>query len=283
MSINCDVSFSAITGPINSNLIGILLSLDKRALQLAIILKYWSKVHYLTGTNLVCNYAFVLMIIMYLQHQKIFPPLKPYINNSFTIGDWDYGYDSEALRTYKIENNMSLLELLVGFFAYYRDFDYEKYVISPYLGYPIEKARFKGKKKMEVPEEFPQYAIANTQKGCTHLMINGLMCVQDIFEHNRNCSIVVRDKLYTKYTVFITNAANIFNKYLQTQNFSPYLLELLTNVPQNYANTFRLMPKKRFFANKDIKSREKKEKKKAKLAEKMKLKKEMKRKKRFKT
>ncbi|CAG5023630.1 unnamed protein product [Parnassius apollo] len=203
---HCDISFKSPAGVENSKLLAFLLNLDNRVLPLAILIKYWAKVHKLTGTNLMPNYALTLLIIFYLQHKGILPSVLLLQRNAeYIVDNWNVAF--EEVR-HVSGNNESLYELLGGFFKYYRDFKYDVFLICPFLGRPIKRELFA--KGGNVPPEFELYKTNLKGRNCLPLRSNSIVCIQDPFDHSRNCSIALYPRLVNKIMSCISKSADIY-------------------------------------------------------------------------
>ncbi|XP_050344429.1 terminal uridylyltransferase Tailor-like isoform X2 [Nymphalis io] len=192
----CDLNFSSSAGVRNSQLISYLLNLDKRILPLSILIKYWSKIQNLTGVHLIPSYCLMLMVIFYLQQKNILPSIinLQLSHDKYIIDNWNTAFS----RINHVNNNKeTLYELLGGFFEYYNTFKYAKYIICPFVGKPVERDCFL--KLDTVPAEFSIYKI-NVEKDsqCKPIRLDTPICVQDPFEHNRNCAVAVHPKLAQK-------------------------------------------------------------------------------------
>lgn len=191
----CDVNFKSPSGVRNSKLIAHLLSRDSRALSLAILVKYWSKVYKFTGTNLMPNYALIMMVIFYLQVRNILPSvyeLQRDISPNMVEG-WNTAFNKQ----YKsFNNNDNLYSILGEFFKFYATFDYHSQIISPFTGHPIKKLLFTNVKT--VPDEYKLYENNVTNKNCRAMRVDSNICIQDPFDHSRNCTVAVFPKLAQK-------------------------------------------------------------------------------------
>lgn len=204
----CDVNFSSCAGVRNSNLIACLLQSDIRALNLAILVKYWSKVHKLTGTNLLPNYALTLLVIFYLQQRLILPSvyylqknIQPYI-----VNHWNTAFNVTALQ--ETTNTESLYELLGGFFKFYANFDFENNIVSTFLGEAINKNVFSNLNT--IPVQYDRYKNNVRTNIYNPLRLDTKMCVQDPFEHCRNCTVMIFTKLHTQLVNYIKFANNAY-------------------------------------------------------------------------
>lgn len=226
---NCDVSFKSPSGVRNSQLIAHLLHTDRRALPLTILIKYWSKVHKLTGTNLLPNYALTMLTIFYLQQKNILPPIirlqSP--NNSFYVDDWNTAFNEKYI--HKTENDQSMYELLGEFFEFYSSFNFEENIISPFMGSPVHKKLFNNME--DIPKGFELYKKNVGNKTHIRLKTDTIMCVQDPFEHNRNCTAAVFPRLAQSFTLHVQVAAKIYKQNKST-DFLRDILMKKPNLPQ---------------------------------------------------
>lgn len=71
--VDIDLSINKILDPYNSQLLYTYALLDQRFHKLALILKYWNKDRFKEKNNRLNSYSLVLMLIAFLQHQKILP------------------------------------------------------------------------------------------------------------------------------------------------------------------------------------------------------------------
>ncbi|RZF48479.1 hypothetical protein LSTR_LSTR007757 [Laodelphax striatellus] len=156
----CDVTFLNKLGLKNSEMLKFLLSLDPRIRNLALIVKYWAKVHELSGIGNFSNYALTFMVVFYLQ--QLDEPLVPSVYLLQQLADrkevcenWECSFCSDVSKLPKITNKSTTKELLWGFFDYWARFDYDRYVAVPLLGRTIKKADFKDFENL--PDELERY------------------------------------------------------------------------------------------------------------------------------
>ncbi|KAG7301922.1 hypothetical protein JYU34_013340 [Plutella xylostella] len=232
--IHCDVSFTSHAGTRNSELICFMMQLDSRVLPMTILIKYWSKVHGLTGTNKLPNYSLIMMTIFYLQQIDVLPSVE-YLQNSAAqtnmVDNWNTSFMTNKSQVPPSQNKTPLYGLLRGFFEYYRDFDYKDSIISPYLGRPLKKTWFKGIE--HVPNEFSQYINNVTNNNCPPIKTetNGLICVQDPFQHNRNCTAGVFPRLFATLVAYFRQSVNIFEGCPRDSVLGEWLRQPPPNIP----------------------------------------------------
>ncbi|OWR54255.1 U6 snRNA-specific terminal uridylyltransferase 1 [Danaus plexippus plexippus] len=248
---NCDLSFSNPTGIQNSKLISYFLNLDVRVLKLAVLIKYWSKIHDLTGTNLMPSYCLTLMLIFYLQQIGLVPPVITLQQNSaeLLINNWNLAFNELE---HQISTDQTLFQLLEGFFKFYHTFKFDKYVISLYLGCAIERELFVDVKT--VPLEFSFYHRNISQNLCQQLRLDTAMCVQDPFEQSRNCAVRVHPKLFQHVMNKFRNAVSDFDNNHEKAVLKKLLFRTIDNPPPVSRDGHRVRLKgvqKRFNNNKN--------------------------------
>lgn len=223
---HCDISFKSPSGVQNSKLLAYLLHADERALPLAILIKYWSKVHNLTGTNLMPNYSLMLLVIFYLQQVNVLPSVLE-LQDSVEefVDNWNTAF--REIPNYKSTNKESLYKLIGGFFKYYRDFDFAQNIVSPYLGTPISREILKRQFLEDVPYEFSLYKHNVELGNCPNFKNDTRMCIQDPFDHSRNCCVSVFPKLADKLVALFQNGAKLFTEDANNN----FLKGILTKLP----------------------------------------------------
>ncbi|KAJ8720446.1 hypothetical protein PYW07_012489 [Mythimna separata] len=245
----CDVNFKSPAGVRNSQLIAFLLQYDKRALPLAVLIKYWSKVHKFTGTNLMGNYALIMMLIFYLQLMNILPSVYELQRNmpEYFVDGWNTAFD-DSVTSSNTRNSDTLYELLGGFFKCYSTFNYKENMISPFLGRVINKKSFEN---FDIPEEFSLYKNQVTKDVRKKLKTDSKFCVQDPFEHNKNISVSIFDRLAER----ITSHFQFASKKFEDEESTNFLRAIFTQDPHSAAAA-PVNPKHKF--NNKIKKRKQK-------------------------
>ncbi|CAH3974890.1 poly(A) RNA polymerase cid11-like [Pieris brassicae] len=204
---HCDVSFSTRAAVKNSKLLEYLILSDERILTLMVLVKYWSKIQCFTGMNLMSSYSLTLLFLFYLQQKNILPSIRSLQQNvTEDIEDnWNTAFSHSVSKS---SNNDSLYTLFGGFLKYYENFNFKKYVISLYTGTLIDREKFKSLENL--PEEFELYKINVTRNICQPLRIDTMMCIQDPFNHSRNCGVSVHPKLALRIIHLFSSAVKIY-------------------------------------------------------------------------
>ncbi|XP_047997486.1 terminal uridylyltransferase Tailor-like [Leguminivora glycinivorella] len=207
-SRECDLTFDCPPGVSNSKLLWYLFHLDKKALDLAVLVKYWAKVHNFTGPYLLRTYALLLMVFFYLQQLRMLPTIYalqrnvPYV--SWRV--WNVAFQEI---NYSNVNHSSLKHLLGGFFKFFSCYDFEENVISPFVGCSIPRKRFRN--ISTIPKQFSLYESNLRLKLCEPFNIDRPMCVQDVFNHSSNCSVLVFDELGENIKKHFRLAAKLYD------------------------------------------------------------------------
>lgn len=209
--ISCDFNFKNMLGVCNSSLTRYYLSLDNKLKSVMIILKYWAKVHELSGSSgKFSNYSLIMMFIFYLQQEPYLLPPVITLQDEQKCNKPQDGWNGEfeQLRNFVSEplSNQSIPEILHGFFDYYGNFDYALNAVCPYLGRTVLKTDFL--KPELLPDAFNRYKI--NIAGKQPLRVETSVCVQDPFEHNHNVSSSVPAKLLEEFVGLCKLGAEIF-------------------------------------------------------------------------
>ncbi|XP_055606178.1 poly(A) RNA polymerase GLD2 [Uranotaenia lowii] len=222
-NLMCDINFSNARGCYNSKFIYAVTRFDHRIHKLAVIVKFWAKCAYLLTNHRQMNtYCIIMMLIFYLQTKKL--PLLPSVQDlqkgtpRVSYGPWNLGYPKDI--KFATMNRENIRELLTGFFRYYSNFEFEKNLISPFVGRLCSLEEMKQSKVRELQTYY---------KAVEHLDNNPfnfgtLISIQDPFELNNNiggvCNSVVhfeQFKLSFKTALAVCSKPNNvpFNKLLE--------------------------------------------------------------------
>ncbi|XP_022113177.2 speckle targeted PIP5K1A-regulated poly(A) polymerase [Pieris rapae] len=203
----CDVSFKTPLGSQNSRLVAFLLHSDARLLPLAVVIKYWAKVHQLSGTGKLTNYALTTLLIFFMQRLGILPSVESLQRGREDIVDgWNTAFSTDPPPP--SPDSASIEELLGGFFEFYAAFDFNKFVVCPFLGREIEKAAFAN--PASLPDAFDRYK-RNVESGAAHpIKFSTSICIQDPFQLCHNVSSSISGKLADELPQYINFAATAF-------------------------------------------------------------------------
>ncbi|XP_054261880.1 uncharacterized protein LOC128985918 [Macrosteles quadrilineatus] len=199
-----DLTASSQLGVCNTRLIRFLVSLDHRIKPLVMIIKYWAKVCGITDSGAhreFTTYSLVMLVIFYLQ--QLDEPLLPTIarlqqmcqHKQYSLGwecsfcDEEWSVQSQCLPP----NNMSLRQLLTGFFKFYYNFDLDN-VICPLLGRSVHVKDFETEDGSELPEEMVLYKERLKSDPKCKFKTDTTFRVQDPFELCLNITRNVVDK-----------------------------------------------------------------------------------------
>ncbi|XP_013172768.1 PREDICTED: speckle targeted PIP5K1A-regulated poly(A) polymerase-like [Papilio xuthus] len=231
----CDITFTSPQSIENSKLLAYYMELDHRGKSLTILIKYWAKIHGLTGTNLIPNYAMILLVVFYLQQKAILPPVHRLQSNEHIVDNWNVAFEDVM---HISGNNITLYDLLGGFFIFYRDFNYDKFIISPFLGQPITRESFS-----KVGNEPPEYRLyrENLQNDrCKPLRMGSIICLQDPFDHSRNCTVAVHPKLVNKLMSYLRLGATAY----EIEKSDAFLWAILSmRIEERPAVTTKVVPR----------------------------------------
>lgn len=184
--IECDLSFSNGLSTCNTNLIGYFIELQPVCKKLAMFAKYWAYELNL-GLN---SYLISLMVIFYLQQERILPSVKMLqdaCDKPTYIDGWRVDIFTLSLQQLKIPLITDFKKYLIGFFRFYgHQFNYDKHTISILAGIPIDKAIFDHSKVDELPKIFDTFKAYMSQ-----IDVDEADDVEDLFAHYK--PLVIQD------------------------------------------------------------------------------------------
>lgn len=222
----CDINFSDSYGILNSPIVARLLIFDHRIYVLATILKYWTKVHDCAGKNRISNYAIVWMLLFYLQQLStpIVPPIREFQERvqPFFVNGYNFSYDDRLPN--RTNNQSRCSELLMGFFKFYKAFDFETHVICPLFGKAFRKSDILARK---TPEFQRYYEMLNLNPNLSPMQFNKCVCIQDPFEITHSIPGVIAGLEFQKIMLKFEYAAEIIDYELKTNGESTKLLLLI--------------------------------------------------------
>ena len=146
---------------------------DLRIRQLIISIKYWSRQRQLNDAtkNKLNSFGFVLLVIKYLQNEKILPMLRKTKNRN---------HDQIEFLSMKSNQNkkmLSLGDLMFGFFVFYYNFNFHQYSVSLFKNKVLKQNR-------------NYWDLNNTRMKGERLTF----IIEDPIQTNYNCSKNVRER-----------------------------------------------------------------------------------------
>ncbi|XP_019536486.3 terminal uridylyltransferase Tailor [Aedes albopictus] len=222
-NLTCDINFSNARGCYNSKFIFAVTRFDPRIHKLAIIIKFWAKCAFLLTNHRQMNtYCIIMMLIFYLQTKKL--PLLPAVQDlqkgvpRVAFGPWNLGYPKDIKFTSM--NKEAIRMLLQNFFKYYSTFEFEKNLISPFVGRLCAVEEMKQKKVRELQ---PYYRAVEHQN-YPEFNYGTQISIQDPFELNMNIGGVCNSAAHfeqiklsfkTAHEVMCANNSEPFSKVLE--------------------------------------------------------------------
>lgn len=238
----CDINFSDSYGILNSPIVARLLTYDARIYVLATILKYWTKVHDCAGKNRISNYAIVWMLLFYLQQlaEPILPPIIEFQKrvHPYFVNGYNFAFDDRLANRTKNQSRSS--ELLMGFFKFYKTFDFESNVICPLFGKVFRKADILSK---SLPEFKAYHGMLEMNPNLTQMQFNKCICIQDPFEITHSIPGAIAHLEFSKILLKFELAAEIIDFELKSEGESTKLLLLIFDAVKFNQYVQEKMPK----------------------------------------
>lgn len=208
--IICDVHFRVEpVETLESSLLHYLLHIDERALNLAILVKHWAKLHELICRKYLTSYGMMMLVIFFLQQRSILPSVVDLQNNVPVhllncTHPYNVAFEEQTIIS---KNNESLYDLFGGFFEYYDEFDFDEFMVSPFIGQPVNKSLFEDLDT--VPDEFCSYKrdVANNITPSFNITS---ISIQSLIMLNDNCAW--RVDTTTKFNTHFKSAAKSYRE-----------------------------------------------------------------------
>ncbi|XP_045524611.1 terminal uridylyltransferase cid1-like [Pieris brassicae] len=205
--IFCDVTFSGRGALKNSLLLQYLISSEERILPLMFIVKYWAKINKITGRYLMSNYCLILLVIFFLQTERILPTIE-FLQLNVEMEETD-NWNTEFARVVNLNDNpKSVYELLGEFFRFYSVLDFKNNIISLYTGDLIKRKSFANVEK--IPSVYEIYWVNVMEHNLPALVLDTPFCIQDPFNHSRNAGVTVKSQTAGCIVKLMKNAASIY-------------------------------------------------------------------------
>lgn len=212
--IDCDIGFSNALGERNTMLMKYFFELQPICHKMCLFLKKWLLVT--TLKSKFSTYTLVLMVIYYLQIEKLLPSVKSLqkdIEKPIELGPWQGDFIKKDLKELKIDklssSNLNCITYLKNFFLFYTcTFDYKTSIICPYLGVSVLRISFNN----DMLNEMPRYSKLYKADRANGLQLETPLCVQDPLELNHNVAKGISDgvlQLLKHY--FIASNAELLN------------------------------------------------------------------------
>lgn len=203
--VDCDISFNNISAVHNSHLLNHILSMDYRIKPVLMKLKIWAKNIGLINTNGFSSYSFYWLGLFIMQVLGLLPAIRDLQQSvpEILVGQWNCAFSKTPQEDIaKKQETLSENDILNTFYKYYSNFDFNKFVISPYTGYPLLKTDFENVEQL--PDELWRYKqFYKENQECQKLLFLGScpfkMYTQDPFQHNVNITARVTTKVFEKF------------------------------------------------------------------------------------
>ncbi|XP_065212383.1 poly(A) RNA polymerase, mitochondrial-like [Planococcus citri] len=247
----CDISFCE-SGIKSSLLTKFYLKLNPNVKFLTMYLKLVLQKCNIYGTNCLTSHVIFWLVVFFLQQKNLLPPVKS-VRKKYSdceendlFENWNCSLTNEKIHhSYNSESNCSISTLLFGFAKFYKDFDFTKNVISPYLACAIPIDEFD---KWEIPGEiFPSELLRNNNDG-KNTFYRHVMNIQEptILSSNltKNVQCKVLNSFVTVCHELLSNRTFLPLKDLINLNSSPCRLPTEESLPEDLkrfaSRTYRL-------------------------------------------
>lgn len=226
--LSLDINMCSPNSTYNSRFVADLLNRDVRLRELFLFLKIWAKKLKLIGSGSMTSYCLITLIIYGMQQNGQLPSIKQ-LQSRCPVQDVlgvNYAYSLRQVRP--LPDSLTTLDMITSFFELYSSMDFEKKVLSPYLGHDLDVET-----AFSVPGSFPEYdeqlkaMKVATGEPPEPFQYQRCVCVQDPFElqHNVGQSVSQTNLCYLRECfIFAAKACNDKKLMSTPGKFYDYLL-----------------------------------------------------------
>ncbi|XP_030372261.1 uncharacterized protein LOC115622457 isoform X2 [Scaptodrosophila lebanonensis] len=216
--LSLDINMSNPNSLYNSRFVCDLINMDQRLRELFIFLKVWAKSVKLIGHGSMTSYCLITLIIYYLQQRYKLPSINEMQAHCEPMLVWGINYAYNLTDMKPLPELLKTQDLIAGFFEFYTNMDFEKIVITPYLGRALDR-----KGALDQLEQYPEYVqqmrAIETHRGEPPEMLQTqrCVCVQDPFELNHNVAKTISSNnlIYLRQCLALASQA-VNDRKLQT-------------------------------------------------------------------
>lgn len=201
--LQCDLNVNNALGIANTKLIKFLCRFEPRFMILNVLLRFWAKeVAQLNRPDALSSYALTNMILYYFQ-RGCRPVILPAVNYFVLlsddrlpkiVNDWRCDFCTDVNKIdWRTKNEQSPLALMVGFFEFWANFEFDKWKISTRHGKTWQlKARNRNTNGGNIP--------------AIHIM--------DPFEQSHNLTSRIKRKYFARFCESMKVAIDTYKRYL---------------------------------------------------------------------
>lgn len=184
-----------------------------------IIFIFIGKVHDCVGKNRISNYAILWMLIFYLQQEEVFPTIhqfqigvQPYLVNHY-----NFAFDERVKN--QTTNRKRCSELLLGFFKFYKSYQFDSQVICPLYGRSFCKDDIL---EYKLPEFQRYHELLTMNQSLSSMQFNKCICIQDPFG---NVQILNENRQAFSKQFFISEITHTIPGVIANVQFQKILLK----------------------------------------------------------
>ncbi|XP_065210992.1 uncharacterized protein LOC135839062 [Planococcus citri] len=191
------------------------LSLNQDLKTLILYLKDLLMKYELHGKNRITTHVLFWLVVYFLQDKGLLPPVKDIRKAAAEkcyISGWNCSIPDDF--SYQVKSQPPVSSLLMDFFVFYKDFNFLKYVISPYHGclFPFEEFD----RNIPIPKEArDEEVLQNETDENKHAFFRSGLNIQDPVVLNFNLTAPIRTDVINLFQVFCHRFVN--DRYLPTK------------------------------------------------------------------
>uniref|UniRef100_A0A1I8P7D9 C2H2-type domain-containing protein n=2 Tax=Stomoxys calcitrans TaxID=35570 RepID=A0A1I8P7D9_STOCA len=225
-----DINISCPSSRENTQFISELVKSDRRIHELLVFLKLWAKNMQIIGRANMTSYCLITMVIFYLQQENILKSLQALQQRCpiRMVQGVNYTFNLQSkINRPKIPQGRSTVDLIKRFFQFYRGYNFEDNMISPFYGKTIPKKDFTVQKYKDYYIQMLTITQYEEGKPAEPIQLDRCMCVQDSFVLNHNVARTMLPPNKKYFVICLESAANICGNMTKKTDIGETLERLL--------------------------------------------------------
>ncbi|KAJ6218138.1 hypothetical protein RDWZM_009295 [Blomia tropicalis] len=216
--LQCDFNVNNALGIANTRLIRFLCKFEPRFFALNVLLRYWGKsVSMLIKPDCLSSYALTNLILFFFQMRKpqILPSVDYFVKLSDKpeiVNDWRCDFCSDKSKIdFCTQNTESIMQLCVGFFRYYNNFNFLQFKISTRYA---RAWRLRNNRMKRHNRNGGNGETMSSNRRDHHIDRHPLVHIMDPFEQSHNLTARMRSQMFDRLCYEFNQAAERYEKYL---------------------------------------------------------------------
>lgn len=138
--LKCDISLLSPHGIVHAKLVEHLCKIEPLFRDLCLAIKFWMRATNFTGRESLNSISAVILVMFYMQQKGLLPAVRTLQSSPSTSFIASNEFNSGCHSFVSLRSKPNIAQLFVGFFTFYRKFDFNNNIVSPNHGIELSKS-----------------------------------------------------------------------------------------------------------------------------------------------